>query len=169
MLKTIHKKGKFKLFEYTPTVFKPVYVAMEPLTFFKRLRYLSEYRHGYKVYYLQSGKVIVASCAVTSGKNPRYFFAGNDDVIIGPYYVDPAYRGHQYTYKMLRRIFEKRPDIKTAYVMIKNTNIPSIKTAQKLGGKLIMHVHNTKIKKLIRKEDGEYGIYKIDRDFNDNV
>ena len=151
---------------------------MEPLTTLKRARFALDRIFGYRVYYIKSlkkgddPKKYIGYCTVTSGKNPRFFFANKKDIIIGPYFVDEACRGKGWATTLVKTvagICEK--DYTSAYVMIKNDNYSSIKVTEKLGGKLIFHVHNTKLKRLIKTEEGEYGIYKITKNsgLNDNL
>ena len=83
-MKRILEINGFELFEYTPTRLKPFYIDMEPTTIMRRFRFLIDLHYGYKVYYLKKDGVFVGYCTVTSGKNPRFWFAENEDIIVGP-------------------------------------------------------------------------------------
>lgn len=162
MLKTVYKFDDLQIRKYEPTAIKPFYIDMEPTTIMRRFRFLIDLRYGYAVYYLTKGKEFIGYCTITSGKNPRFWFAKDDDIIIGPYYVDEKYRGKGYSTKMVDAIINNcETKWKKAYVYILNSNIPSIKVTEKVGGKLIFHVHNTFYRKLVKRDDGEYGIYEV--------
>ena len=162
MLEAIYECDGLQIVRYKPTAFKPFYIDMEPTTFLRRIRFLIDLHYGYSVYYLKKNEVFLGYCTITSGKNPRFWFANDTDIVIGPYYVDAKYRGNGYATKLVRVVINHcESDWKKSYVSIKNSNTPSIKVTEHLGGKLVFHVHNTKTKKLIKDENGEYGIYEI--------
>lgn len=97
---------------------------------------------------------------MTSGKNPRFWFAQSDDIIIGPYYVNPKERGKGYATKMVDAVVNhSKLEWKTGYVVIRNNNPSSIYVTQNVGGKFLFYVHNTKTKRLIKNPNGECGIY----------
>lgn len=161
-MKRILEINGFELFEYTPTRLKPFYIDMEPTTLMRRFRFLIDLHYGYKVYYLKKDGAFLGYCTVTSGKNPRFWFAENDDIIVGPYYVEEKYRGKGYSTMMVDMVIHKCGlSWNNAYLYILNTNKPSIRVVEKLGGTLVFHVHNTFYRKLVRRESGEYGIYLI--------
>ena len=135
---------------------------MEPTTVMRRLRFLIDLHYGYKVYYLKKDGKIVGYCTITSGKNPRFWFAEDNDIIVGPYFVDEEFRGQGFSTRMVDMVIhECGIDWKNAYLYILNTNKPSIRVVEKLGGNCIFYVHNTFYRKLIKKDTGEYGIYLI--------
>ena len=163
-MKKIFEENTFELFEYTPTPIKPFFIDMEPTTIMRRFRFLIDLFYGYKVYYLKKDGVIVGYCTITSGRNPRFWFAEKNDIIIGPYFVDDKYRRKGISTMMVDWVIYKGGlSWDKAYLYILNSNKPSIRVVEKLGGKLIFHVHNTFYRKLVRKELGEYGIYLIKR------
>lgn len=164
MLEKVCEVDGLEIVRYKPTVLKPFYLNMEPMTVMRRIRFLIDLKYGYTVYYLKKGNNFVGCCAITSGKNPRYWFASENDIIIGPYFIEDKYRGKGYCTKLVDAVInrcEKR--WKQAYVYILNSNAPSIRTTKKVGGKLLFHVHNTFFRKLIKSERGEYGVYKVSR------
>ena len=172
-----HKIGHFIIDEYKPTILRPFPIQMEPLTLFKRARFLIDRVFGYRVYYIRSCELgdnpnkYIGYCTVTSGKNPRFFFANKKDIVIGPYYVDEKSRGKGWATKLVETVITLcEKDWENAYVMIKNSNVSSIKVTEKLGGKLIFHVHNTIFKRLKKTDKGEYGIYRIKNSgLNDHI
>ena len=153
---------ELELYEYVPTLFKPFYINMEPMTVMRWFRFLIDCYFGFKVYYLKKGNDYIGYCTITSGKNPRFWFANNKDIVIGPYYIDEKSRGKGYSTVMVDMVIHKAAlSWESAYLYILNTNKPSIRVAEKLGGKLMFHVHNTFYRKLVKTESGEYGVYLI--------
>ena len=141
---------------------------MEPTTLMRRIRFLIDLKYGYFVYYLQLNQELIGYCTITSGKNPRFWFANDSDIIIGPYYIDVKYRGNGYSTKLVDLVINKCDIMwNNAYAYILNTNTPSIRVIERVGGKLLFHVHNTIYRKLIKKKNGEYGIYCISRQENE--
>lgn len=58
-------------------------------------------RGGYKVYYLVIDGHIVGYSVVTPGGR-RLKMSTKDDIVIGPYYIAPKYRGRGYATKMIQ-------------------------------------------------------------------
>lgn len=151
-----------KIEKYKPTIWKPFLVEMEQTTILRRIRFLIDWYYGYSVYYLKEGDTFYGYCTITSGKNPRFWFANSSDIIIGPYFIEDSQRGKGYATKLVDAIINQyETNWGKAYVVIKNKNIASIKVTKHLGGELVFHVHNTLTKKLIKKDNGEYGIFVI--------
>ncbi|MBR0406934.1 MAG: GNAT family N-acetyltransferase [Clostridia bacterium] len=164
MLKPVYEVDHFRVLKYEPTALNPFYVDMEPTTIMRRLRFLIDLKYGYSVYYLEKEGIMLGYCTITSGKNPRFWFADEKDIIIGPYYIDEKYRGYGYSTKLVDIVINKcETNWEKAYVYILNSNVPSIKVTEKVGGKLIFHVHNTFYRKLIKSNNGEYGVYEVCR------
>ena len=91
-------------------------------------------------------------------------FAGKEDIILGPYYTDEAFRGRGVATRLAGQVINHyETQWKRAYLLIKNDNTASIKVAEKLGAQFAFHVKNTKLKRLVKSKDGEYGIYEISR------
>ncbi len=162
MLETVFLIDGFEVVKYKPTALKPFYIDMERTTILRRIRFIIDLYYGYSVYYLRHDGIFLGYCTITSGKNPRFWFAGDEDIIIGPYYVDDSQRGRKYAVKLVDTVIHHcETNWRKGYVSIKNSNTASIRVTEHLGGKLIFHVHNTKLKRLVRDESGEYGIYEI--------
>lgn len=162
MLETVYEFEDLKVAKYRPTALKPFYIDMEPTTILRRIRFLIDLHYGYSVYYLKKDEEFLGYCTITSGKNPRFWFADDTDIVIGPYYVEDKQRGKGYATKLVDAVINHcETGWKKGYVSIKNSNASSIKVTERLGGQLIFHVHNTKTKKMIMDENGEYGIYII--------
>ena len=164
MVKEVFTSERYSILEYTPTIFHPFYNDMEPLGIGKRIRFFIEWFYGYKVFYLKekNGGEIVAYCTVTSGKNPRYWFARNKDIIIGPYFTNPKYRGCGYAGCLVKTVIQElETNWNNAYAYIWKTKIASRKIMESVGGKFVMNVRNNKLHRLVEKEDGEYAVYQV--------
>lgn len=168
-MKRVLEQDGLELFEYIPTRIKPFYIDMEPITIMRRFRFLIDFHYGYKVYYLKKDGEYVGYCTITNGKNPRFWFASEKDILVGPYFVEESYRGKGYSTKMVDWVIHKCGlSWKNAFLYILNTNIPSIRVVEKLGGTKIFNVHNTFYRKLVKKDSGEYGIHLIKGENNEN-
>lgn len=162
MLETVYESDGLRVAKYAPTALKPFYVDMEPTTLLRRLRFLIDLHYGYSVYYLMEGEAFLGYCAITSGKNPRFWFAGDGDIIVGPYFVDKGCRGRGLATALVDIVLKHcETDWRRAFVSIKNSNAASIRVTEKLGGRLLFHVRNTRLKRLVKSESGDYGIYEI--------
>lgn len=107
---------------------------------------------------------IVAYCTVTSGENPRYFFAKKNDIIIGPYFTKPEHRGNGIAGTLVRTVaMELETNWNNAYAYIWKTKKASRKIMESMGGELVMYVHNNKMHRLVESVTGEYAVYRISR------
>lgn len=133
-MKQVYREDTFSIYEYRPTLFRPFYIKLEPLTFRRRIRFILAYFSGFKVYYLKEDDVIVGYCIVQSGKDRRYSFATQDDIIVGPYFIDEKYRGRKLSIFLLNFVLKKSGiKFKNAYDYIHKDNIPSIKASKAVG------------------------------------
>ena len=159
----IYTEGDISLYIYYPTPFSPLYCHFEKMTLSRRVRLLIEYlsKGCYKVFYLVSGDELIGYCVVAPG-NRRLKLSSEKDIVLGPYFIDPTFRGKGYA-KTLIRLILKCGGLKYryAYDYINKTNIPSIKATLACGfnkcGELdiVGFFH-----KLIESQDGEYNIYR---------
>lgn len=162
MLESVYKNEEIEIMKYKPTFFRPFFVEMEPTTLLRRFRFLIDWVYGYSVYYLKTNDEFVGYCTITSGKNPRFWFSEKKDIIIGPYFIEEKHRGKRYATTLVNAVISQcEKNWNKAYLYIKNSNMSSIKVVEHLGGEFLFHVHNTKTRRLIKTNDGEYGIYMI--------
>lgn len=153
-----------RLLRYEPTFLRPFFVDMEPTTLMRRFRFWLDLAYGYSVYYLARDRELLGYCTVTSGRNPRFWFAAPADVVVGPYFIAPSHRNRGYSTQLLSAVLQRAGfPWQKAWLYILNDNAPSIRVAQKNGARLLFHVHNTPFRRLVRTETGEYGIYEISR------
>ncbi|MBD5420929.1 MAG: GNAT family N-acetyltransferase [Bacteroides sp.] len=162
-LKLIVDNGDIQLFEYIPSVFKPLAIPFENLRLVRRCRFLYEYLHPgqYKVYYLAIRKELVGYCVVAPGGR-RLWVSEKDDVVFGPYFILPEYRGKGYAKILVRLTLEHCSyPYKAAYDWIHYSNPASIRTSEACGfrfeGSRLDIVGLTR--KIQPKEDGGYAIY----------
>ena len=159
-LNTVYEDAIFTIKEFKPSFHKLFYIEMESLTILKKIRFWIDLLYGYSVYYLYVDGQAIGYCTITSGKNPRYSFATANDVMIGPYFIMEGYRGRGYAKTLVQLVITKcKTDWERCFLYIKNENIPSIHVANSIGANLLFHAHNTRLRQLVKKEDGEFGIY----------
>jgi GNAT superfamily N-acetyltransferase len=91
-------------YKYTPSIFRPVYVNLEPLSLRRRVRLLMAHFAGYTVYYIAEGNEYVGYCVVQSGSDKRYIFATKEDIIVGPYFIREDYRGKKLSVSLLKYV-----------------------------------------------------------------
>lgn len=169
-MKEVYNGEWFRILEYVPTILNPFYLNMEPMNIGKRARFAIDWLFGYKVYYYSLKNIgggqdsIVAYCTVTSGENPRYFFAKKNDIIIGPYFTKPEYRGNGIAGTLVRTVaMELETNWNNAYAYIWKTKNASRRIMASMGGELVMYVHNNKMHRLVESVTGEYAVYRISR------
>lgn len=77
---------------------------------------------------------IIGNCDLRIGHNDKTYIGGN----IG-YSIDEPYRGHNYSAKACRLLFQLAKEHKMTYLIITciPENIPSYRTCEKCNGKLI--------------------------------
>lgn len=165
-LTQVGKEDKFTLYEYEPTIFKPLAINFEKLRLIRRFRFYYElYRGGYKVYYLADGNTLVGHCVVTPGGR-RLPVSTKADIVLGPYYISPEHRGKGYA-KILVRMTLKHCTYKyqSAYDWIHDDNYASIKTSEACG--FVREGHRLNVVGLMRKlklnKNGDNIIYKYTR------
>lgn len=67
-LKVIQEESNYSLYEYVPTIYKPLAISFEKMRIARRLRFWYELlKGGYRVYYLAYNETFVGYCVVTPG------------------------------------------------------------------------------------------------------
>ena len=172
MYKVIDYKAKFvlvgkdniySLYEYKPTILHPLAIDFEPMRIVRRFRFWFELLiGGYRVYYLADGDTIVAHCVVTPGGR-RLTVSTEDDIVLGPYYVDTQFRGRGYAKVLVSMTLKYSTyDYKYPFDWIHDTNIPSIKTSEACG--FVREDHRLNVvglmRRLVLNDKGDNIIYK---------
>lgn len=163
-LSLVAEGDDFSLYEYRPTLLRPLLVHFQPMKFVRRCRYLLEYLHEgqYRVFYLLGpDKTPLAFCVVTPGGRGLKC-STKKDIVLGPYYVDKAARGNGYAKKIIRMVLDSYPEhYECAYDWILKSNIPSVRASVSCG---FLPVSDLNIVGLMRKpvltEDGKYSLYR---------
>lgn len=134
MRKILEENG-YVLWEYTPTMFKPLFGNIDPPSFTRRMRFLLEYlsKGSYKVYYLEvNGDLVGYNVFAPGGR--RLKCSTKNDLVDGPSFVLPQHRGHGYVTILKKMILNNCCDgYDYVYGWIKKDNIASIKACVKAG------------------------------------
>ncbi|QKY70307.1 hypothetical protein [Lentibacillus sp. CBA3610] len=163
-MQKVFEQGDISFYEYTPTIFKPFYVNLEPLTLKRRLRLLMAYFSGFKVFYLKYQGEYAGYCLVQSGRDNRYKFASKKDIMVGPYFICEGYRGKKLSVTLLEFILKRSNlEFANAYDYIQKDNIPSIKASEAVGFKYFSDANLSRYVRSIILCDsgqGDFVIYK---------
>lgn len=151
------------LYEFNPTILSLLPIPMEKLTIIRRVRFIYEYLcGGYKVYYLQVDRKYIGYCVVTPGGR-RLKCTSKNDIVIGPYYIMPEFRGNGYAKTLIMMTLSFCTyRFNHVYCWISKTNIPSIKTVESCGmnpNGLRLNVVG-KLRRLVFDEHGGFAVYK---------
>ena len=134
-LKKIYEDNEYELYEYIPTISKPLAINFERMRFVRRIRFLKAYLGvgHYKVYYLAVNGKLVGHCVIEPGGR-RLTCSTEKDIVIGPYYIVPQYRGKGYS-KVLVNLSIKYCSYQFQYVFdwVNKDNISSIRTSKACG------------------------------------
>lgn len=169
-MKKVYEEENLTFYEYEPSIINPFYINLEPLTIKRRIRLLSAYFSGFKVYYIKEANNFVGYCLVQSGKDKRYSFAREGDIMVGPYFIHEDYRGRKLSKVLLEFVLKKSNIIyENAYDYIHKDNIPSIKASEAVG---FSYFSDANISQYLRKltlcppQKGEYLILKYSKENN---
>lgn len=158
--------NQYSLYEYRPTFAHPLAIDFEPLRTVRRFRFWYELlKGGYRVYYLADGDTFVGHCVATPGGR-RLPVSTMDDIVLGPYFVDPQFRGKGYAKVVVSMTLKYCSyDYKCAFDWIHETNIRSIKTSEACG--FVKEGHKLNVvglmRKLVLNDKGDNIIYKYSK------
>ena len=164
-LTLLYRDGDMALYSYTPTICRPLYVHFEHMTLSRRVRLLLERlgRNSYVVLYLEVEGALVGHCVVAPGGR-RLGRSTENDIVLGPYFIDPSHRGKGYAKILVQWTLHKAGlTYKRAYDYIKKNNHASRKATLACGFKQCGDLdirgffHN-----LVECPDGEYDIFSYD-------
>lgn len=159
----VGRDNAYSLYEYKPTIMHPLAIDFEPMRIVRLFRFWFELlKGGYKVYYLADGDTIVAHCVVTPGGR-RLTVSTEDDIVLGPYYVDTRFRGKGYAKVLVSMTLKYCTyNYKYAFDWIHDTNVPSIKTSEACG--FVREGHRLTVvglmRRLVLNDKGDNIIYK---------
>ncbi len=124
------------------------------------------YFTGYSVYYLSKNGTWIGYCLVQSGKDMRYKFATDKDIIVGPYYISKEYRGRKLSIELLNYVLKHSGlQYVNAFDYIAKDNIPSIKASLDGGFKYMSDAKISKYTRMLRPCDdceGDYMVLKFE-------
>lgn len=162
-LKRLYSQNGISFYAYKPTLFSPLYLNFEHMTVQRRVRLLLEYLHRgkYTVYYLEKDQIMVGYCVAAKGGR-RLKCTTEQDVVLGPFYVDPSFRGKGYGTKLIDFILHKSGiSYHSAYDYIRKNNIPSIRATRSCGFQKIGELNIVGFfHHLVETENGEFKIYQ---------
>lgn len=102
-------------------------------SFIDRAKLLLRVLNGYYVYYETDADKLTGYCFLKRNYLGKYAFLQQQDVLINPYYVAPSYRGSGLGGKLIESaISDSGTPWKTVYAVVKEDNLPSIRTLEKL-------------------------------------
>mgnify|MGYP004501881657 CR=1 FL=1 len=52
-LECVYSNEEFQILKYKPSLARPFYIDMEPMTLKRKIRFMVDYIYGYSVYYLK--------------------------------------------------------------------------------------------------------------------
>ena len=160
-LKKVKETEDFEIYVYTPSLIRAFPFRMEKISAAYRLRCIQEYFVGYIVYYIRIGDQWAGYCAVSSGRNPRYFFSTRDDIIFGRCYISPAFRGKGLSKKLVRQVLDHLGlKYKKAYAFVHAGNTPSHALCCGIGCHVVGHFDKVgRLRQIRKNENGAYTIY----------
>ena len=134
-MRKIAQEGEFVLWEYHPTLFRLLYKDIDKISYIRRIRLMMEYfsKGRYKVFYLEvNGKIVGYDVFCPGGR--RLKCSTPKDLVSGPLYIIPQYRGLGYA-TILKKMILKYCCVGFDYVYswIAKSNIASIKSYEKVG------------------------------------
>ena len=157
-----HRGENFDVWKFTPDLIHAFPFYMEHVSASWRIRCVMEYFVGYSVYYIKIDDEWAGYCVISKGRNPRYSFSTDRDIIFGRYFIDKKFRGHGLAVQMLDEILNHCGlSYEKAYAYLRCSNTASVKSIERLGGR---RVKQFDIKGLTRRlydaENGEFVLYE---------
>lgn len=105
----------------------------------------------FRVFYVndpETGRVIHTSYVM--GRSSKFPFMGKQDIHIGPCQTDPEQRGKG-IYKAVLRHITRQAAYKNAYMIVAESNLPSIKGIERAGFRHIGTVERSGLLKIYRR------------------
>ncbi len=117
-----------------------------------------------RVYYLSVADCVVGYCVVTPGGR-RLKKSTPDDIVLGPYYIAPEYRGNGYAKELIKMTLSHCGyEYRYAYDWIDKNNVGSIKASEACGFKECGRLNVVGLfRRLVETENGSDIIYRYAR------
>lgn len=145
-------------------IFNMVPTKLRKFTLHEFIRWFMQLPFGYIVGTMFVNEVEIGYTFLSHGGNPRYPFASRKDLVIGPYFILPEYRGHNYAAQMLDKCLSEIGVLHNAWVFIDLTNLASIKTAEAVGFEYAGDVKYSKYLRILKlceeNISGEMRLYR---------
>lgn len=156
---------EFDLWEFIPGLFRAFPFRMEPVSWSWRVRCALEWRVGYRVYYAKSrggDGAWIGYCVVSSGKNPRYAFATEKDVIFGRYFIAPSFRGRHLAKPLLSHVLDDCGlRYEKAFAYVKSANAISQKAISSIGARPVARFDLTgRFRRVEMSPHGEFILFE---------
>lgn len=137
---------------YVPTLSSLFPSPLRNLNFHEKIRFLEMFFHGYVIYILKKGDKDIGYCVLARGGSFRYPFASRNDLIIGPYYIDPAERGKKYSIPLINYSLNDSyyKNSKTYYAFVQRNNFASIRILEECKFSIIGEAEYSKILRILK-------------------
>ena len=123
--------------EKKPSLFNLFPSKLRSISFHEKLRWLQQLLYGYRVcIYLLDGKEI-GYHVISNGGNPRFPFVKKQDYLLGPSFILPEYRGHNYNSQFKKIMIGRYGYNHKYYNFISHDNIASLKSTEHFGGQYL--------------------------------
>ena len=157
----------YKYYLFKPTLFRlfPKSGNMRKMTVMQKLRFLIMKKNGCRIYILTDDQnEVLASLAFSSGAQYRFPFSTKDDLIYGPSYTIPEYRGKGYASQLADKILSTfETNYKNVYGTVTINNVASLKCMAKSGFENVGMLRASKITRAFKEvERGDHYLLKYE-------
>ena len=171
-IKYVSRQDDVDYYIYSPSVFSKYWFSYEKddepdywKNFQHSLRMLKLYLFNrYKVLYIVKDNITVGHIVI-SFNIKEIKGSEKSDIIIGPKWVAPRFRGKGYGTKLLQFALNSNLiDFSNAYEMISISNISSIRVVEKCGYEKYANARKGRFGKILIDENGSWFLYKYVKD-----
>ena len=156
-MKLLEHTGNEKLWLFSPSVFRlyPKSGNMHEMGIKQTLRFLLMLIHGYRVYVMtDENDVVKGSITYQRGGSYRYPFARKTDIIDGPSYTVPKFRGQGVAVRIAERAMNEYEKSDVCYGTIQKDNYSSLKRTEKSDFKKVGKLRVDIFKRFINDPEG---------------
>lgn len=166
-MELIYWENDYSFYRFKPSLYKLFEINMEQLTLRKRIRFSLALINGYEVIYMKHFDEFIGYCVVTRGGAGRYSFTSVNDIVIGPYFIKPSYRGQGLSTFLLNKVLNNfYSNYHYAFDYIEKYNTPSIKVTERVGFEYYSKAHISRFKRKIIPNDSKESLFIIYRFLN---
>lgn len=166
-LPVVAKGDGYSICVYRSKPLKPFLLQLEPMTLRKRIRFFFEVMAGFTVYYLLCDGVCAGNTAVVRGGTGRYRFCTASDIVVGPTFIQEAFRGRKLSTLLLRETIKlQKGTYEYAYGYVHKDNAASLAMCKTIG---LAYYRNAKITPIARHVvESPHGDYVLLRKHNES-